>query len=388
MTLEHLGIAVADPAAADLFRVLLGSAPYKAEVVEREGVRTLFFGDRGGAGRSPKLELLEALGPESPVAKYLERRGPGLHHVAFEVDNLREEIERLRAAGFEPLSDAPKRGADGKQVVFFHPRSTGGVLVELCEPAPEWERIAVPFEGGTLHALAAGPEGAPPLVVLHGALGTTESETVCVARRWAADFRVYALDFMGHGTSDAFEDRPLTGEAFTENVVALLDAVGAPRAHVFGFSLGAAVALHFAVTHGARVDRLATLGANVQWSTDEARAMTAAMVAALDAPEGRWGRRLAEAHGMERWRGLAERMVRFTRELPERRLTDAMLAGVHCPTFVIHGDRDRYFDVRHAVHLRHVLPESRLWVIPGLDHPLHRADDRALAAEVAAFFRG
>ena len=388
MTLEHLGIAIDDGRAVDLFRALLGAEPYKVETVEREGVRTVFLGDGGEAGRAPKLELLEALSPESPVATYLEKRGPGLHHVAFEVDDLPAVLARARAAGFTPLSDEPKRGADGKRIAFLHPKTTGGVLVELCEAAPEWERLDVPFDGGHLAVFVAGPPEAPPLVVLHGALGSTAVETVCVARRWASDFRVYALDFLGHGASGAFPDTPLTADGFAANVVALMDAVGVGQAHVFGFSLGAAVALHTAARHPGRVGRLALLGTNVQWSPDEARAMTAAMAAALDDPEGRWGRRLADAHGEGRWRGLAERMIRFTRDLPAHRVSDATLAGVRTPALVVHGDRDRYFDVRHAVHLRRVLPNARLWVIPGLDHPIQRADDRALAAEVAAFLRG
>src|SRR5690606_22944100 len=120
------------------------------------------------AGRAPKLELLEALGPDSPVAAFLQKRGPGLHHVAFEVDDLPAALTRARAAGFTPLADEPKRGADGKRIAFLHPKTTGGVLVELCEAAPEWAPLDVPFAGGTLRALVAGPEGAPPLVVLHG----------------------------------------------------------------------------------------------------------------------------------------------------------------------------------------------------------------------------
>jgi methylmalonyl-CoA epimerase len=388
MTLEHLGIAVADAdAAVTLFTALVGAAPYKAEAVEREGVRTFFIGDGGRAGRAPKLELLEALGPESPVAKFLERRGPGLHHVAFEVDDLPAALTRLGAAGFAPLAE-PKPGADGKRVVFFHPRSTGGVLVELVESAPPVERLAVPVEGGELAAFVSGPPDAPPLVVLHGALGSTALMTEPLARRWASDFRVLALDFRAHGASGAFDGQPLTLEGFSADVLALLDAAGAERAHVFGFSMGAAVALYHAWRRPERVGRVVLLGTNVRWVEEETRTMTAAMAAALDDPDGLWARRLAEAHGADRWRALVERSIAFTRGLPERPFPTDALHRIDRPVLVAHGDRDRYIDLRHAVHLYRALPDARLWVLPGLDHPIQLLDAAAFAREAATFLRG
>jgi methylmalonyl-CoA/ethylmalonyl-CoA epimerase len=127
--IEHIGVAVRDIASANqLFRKLLGSSQYKTENVESEGVTTSFFmvGDT-------KIELLVATGAESPVAKFIERRGEGLHHIAFEVDDIEAEMGRLKGEGFELLSTAPKDGADNKKICFLHPKSTQGVLVELCE---------------------------------------------------------------------------------------------------------------------------------------------------------------------------------------------------------------------------------------------------------------
>ncbi len=127
MELEHVGVAVRDAEAAlALMEALLGTRPYKSQVVESEGVRTHFL----RAGRA-KLELLEALNDESPVARYLEKRGPGLHHLAFEVKDLEAVRDRLAKAGFTVLG-SPRPGADGKDVFFLHPRDTGGVLYEFC----------------------------------------------------------------------------------------------------------------------------------------------------------------------------------------------------------------------------------------------------------------
>ncbi|WP_027376467.1 methylmalonyl-CoA epimerase [Kaistella palustris] len=129
MKIEHLGIAVKSLETSDnLFARLLGEENYKQEAVEREGVTTSFYkvGDC-------KIELLEATNPESPIAKFLDKRGEGVHHIAFGVNDISAEITRLKDAGFTFVSEEPKAGADNKLVVFLHPRSTNGVLVELCQ---------------------------------------------------------------------------------------------------------------------------------------------------------------------------------------------------------------------------------------------------------------
>lgn len=127
--LEHIGIAVKDIKTADtLFSTLLGRSAYKVEAVESEGVRTSFFEISG-----LKIELLEATRPDSPIAKFIEKRGEGIHHLAFEVEDIEQSMEEYKAKGFELISEKPKNGADNKRIAFLHPRSTNGVLVELCQ---------------------------------------------------------------------------------------------------------------------------------------------------------------------------------------------------------------------------------------------------------------
>ena len=133
--IEHLGIAVADlKKSNELFQRLLGNAPYKSESVASEGVETSFFqvGDT-------KIELLQANTAESPIAMFISKKSEGIHHIAFDVENIYAEMDRLKAAGFEILNEVPKKGADGKIVVFLHPKSTNGVLVELCQEDPNPE---------------------------------------------------------------------------------------------------------------------------------------------------------------------------------------------------------------------------------------------------------
>jgi len=127
--IEHIGIAVKDLSAAEaLYTRLLGEAPYKREEVVSEGVVTSFF--RCGPN---KVELLESTRPDGPIARAIEKRGEGIHHIAFEVADIRSEMARLKAEGFTLLNEEPKRGADDKLVCFVHPKSAGGVLVELCQ---------------------------------------------------------------------------------------------------------------------------------------------------------------------------------------------------------------------------------------------------------------
>lgn len=127
--IEHIGIAVKDiNSSNDLFKKLFGVSHYKTETVVSEGVSTSFF----MLGET-KIELLEAKTETSAIAKFIEKKGEGIHHIAYEVDDIYQEMERLKNEGFEVLNKEPKNGADNKLIFFLHPKSTNGVLVELCQ---------------------------------------------------------------------------------------------------------------------------------------------------------------------------------------------------------------------------------------------------------------
>ena len=127
--IEHIGIAVKNLENSNqLFAKLFGKTHYKIEAVASESVNTSFF--KIGAS---KVELLEATDPESPISKFIEKRGEGIHHIAFEVDDIHAEIKRLENEGFQLINENPKHGADNKLVCFLHPKSTNGVLIELCQ---------------------------------------------------------------------------------------------------------------------------------------------------------------------------------------------------------------------------------------------------------------
>ena len=137
MKVEHIGIAVKQLQQAEqLYAKLFQVTPYKRETVESESVTTSFlqFGET-------KIELLEATNSSSAIAKYIEKKGEGIHHIAFEVDNILEEMTRLRDQGIRILNPEPKRGADNKLICFLHPKDCGGILVELCQEIPEKNEI-------------------------------------------------------------------------------------------------------------------------------------------------------------------------------------------------------------------------------------------------------
>jgi len=127
--IEHIGIAVKSlDVSNELFAKLFGETNYKIEEVKSEGVKTSFFkvGDN-------KIELLEATNKNSPIAKFIAKKGEGIHHIAFDVDDIKSEIKRLKKEGFKIINETPKKGADNKLVAFLHPKSTNGVLIELCQ---------------------------------------------------------------------------------------------------------------------------------------------------------------------------------------------------------------------------------------------------------------
>lgn len=129
LKIEHIGIAVKDLKSSNsLFSKLLGKEKFKEEEVAGEKVMTSFFqmGDT-------KIELLAALSSDSSIAKFIEKKGEGVHHIAFEVADIRAEMKRLKEEGFELLNEEPKKGADNKLICFIHPKSAGGVLVEICQ---------------------------------------------------------------------------------------------------------------------------------------------------------------------------------------------------------------------------------------------------------------
>ena len=127
--IEHIGIAVKSLEESNkLFAQLFGKSHYKVEAVESEGVSTSFF----EVGPN-KIELLEATKPDNPIAKFIEKKGEGIHHIAFAVNDIEKEIKRLKEEGFTVLNETPKKGADNKLVAFLHPKTTNGVLIELCQ---------------------------------------------------------------------------------------------------------------------------------------------------------------------------------------------------------------------------------------------------------------
>jgi methylmalonyl-CoA epimerase len=368
--LEHIGIAVDDVAAVvDCFRDVLGVEPYKKETVSEQQVRTHFLDTE-----TAKLELLEALDDDSPVQRFLDRRGEGLHHLAFEVPDLERSMDHLREAGFELLSDRPREGADDKQIVFVHPKQTHGVLVEFCESvSPSWSAIEVPRHDGHISVFERGPRTRPTLLVLHGAAGSTRSATAPLMRRLEPSFHLVGMDLSGHGTSAFPSDRDFSLGLFAEDVRVALEALDLSSANVFGFSLGGGVGLHLAQHSPALVDRLAVFQTNVDWTQAQSERMQRRLD--FDALQERAPDRAAQLRARhDSTARLLEQLRTFVQTLPDA--SDELAQGLpklSTPTLVGAVDRDPLFGPEAPQALHQQLPNARLAILPGEHHNLAKA---------------
>lgn len=365
--LEHVGIAVEDvDAVVECFDEILGVHPYKAETVSEQQVHNHFLD-----ASTAKLELLEALDDDSPVQRFLDRQGEGLHHLAFEVADAEATMERLRNAGFDLLSEEPQEGADDKRIFFVHPKQTHGVLIEFCESTtPSWTPTQMPHRDGTLSVFERGDRRRPSLLVLHGAAGSTLFETAPLVRRLEPSLHVVGLDLSGHGSSSFPSDDTLSLDVFAEDAHSALEALDLSSAHVFGFSLGGGVALHLAQKHPDRVDRLALLQTTVQWNDALAEQMKQRLD--LDALHERAPQRAEQLRSLhDRPDHLFRHLRAFVDRLPDT--SESLwrtLPDLSAPTLVASVDCDPLFgpDVAHA--LSQHLPNARLAILPGEHHSL------------------
>lgn len=372
--LDHLGLAVDAPEpVAALFETLIDERPYKQETVAHQGVRTHFI-----ATETAKLELLESLDATSPIARFLERRGEGLHHIAFEVRDIDAAMAHCRAHDFTPLSETPQPGADDKQIFFLHPRDTHGLLIEFCQSVPaSLTPTFIPHRTGRLALYTAGAPDAPPLLLLHGAAGCTLLETAALLRRLEPYYRVLAVDFSGHGASE--DGSAFSVDVFADNARAVLDYADIGRTDVFGFSMGGYVALHLAHRYPDRVRRLAVHGTAIEWGEARVEAMHRRLNAdAIEARHPQRAEQLAALH--TNWKHLFRRMQAFVAELPDRspRMVEAASTLGH-PTLVSAVDQDDLFPLDAPLGLHGVLPHSRLALLPGRRHALQNVNLDTLA---------
>lgn len=382
--LEHVGIAIEDATEViDTFQDLLGIGPYKTETVDAQQVRTHFINGGGS-----KLELLEATDDDSPVHQFLDRDGEGLHHLAFEVSDAEAAMQTLRDAGFTLLSETLQPGADDKQIFFVHPKDTHGVLVEFCQSvASSWAPRQVPHRDGTLSVFERGNPDDPTLLFIHGAAGSTLNETAPLIRHLEPSFHTVGVDLSGHGASSFVPDGSLRMEAFVQDAIAALDAVDEPSAHVFGFSLGGAVAIRLAQVYPECVGRLALFQTNVRWPADLASRMERRLNL-----ERKPQQPPERAHDVTDVHENPERLFRELRSFIETLpvASEPMwhtLSEVTAPTLVSSVDRDPLFDLDVPRTLHEKLPNAQLAILPGAAHSLTEAPLSILASLVRNFLR-
>lgn len=276
ITLEHVGLAVRDAAAVrHLFESLAELRVYKSERVPREGVETHFL-----SVGCAKLELLAALGSDSPVARFLEKRGEGLHHLAFEVADIKEHMRLVRSLGFTPLTEEAHPGADDKLIFFLHPKETAGILLEFCESQPiPLADTTVLHQGERFAFRERGDRTRSSVVVIPGIGAGSSVDMPALVRHLEPHFHVIALHIPDRQAVMARASGP-------DLVFSVLDARSVSRAHVFGYGAGGHVALHCAMDHPLRVRRLALFGMPPENGGQSRRAITHdALVGGVDRDE-------------------------------------------------------------------------------------------------------
>lgn len=370
--LEHIGIAVDDvEAAISCLGEVLNEHPYKTETVSSQQVRTHFLN-----AESAKLELLESLDADSAVGRFLDKRGEGIHHLAFEVDDVNKTMDRLRSAGFTLLNETPQVGADDKRIAFVHPKETHGVLVEFCETqAPDWSPRHLSHRKGRLAVYERGHRSAPSVLLLHGAGGSTRYDLAPVMRGLEPSFHVIGIDFAGHGSSSFPPSDDLCFEHFVGDVERILRDLDVPEVHLFGFSMGSAVAARAAVAFPDRIRRLGLFAPIFHWSSALVDDMNARLD--LDALQkhdpDRTAQLTAEHEEPER---LFDALRSWIETLPSRNAEmDDVLSSVDRPTLVMGLDADPLatLESSRATHQR--LPNARLCILPGTRHGIRSQPD-------------
>jgi methylmalonyl-CoA epimerase len=366
--LDHIGIATDDVnAVIDCFDDLLGIRPYKAEDVPLQDVRTHFLDTTIG-----KLELLESLDDGSPVQTYLEQWGEGVHHVAFEVNDLEGTMDRLDDAGFTLVNETPQPGADDKRVAFVHPRETHGVLVEFCETKtpPSWSPATVSHRGGDLAYYEQGDPENPCILFLHGAGGTTLLDTAPLMRHLVSRYHVVGVDLCGHGDTSMPDDESVSMDRFVEDVHATLDAVDRSSCHLFGFSLGSSVALKVAADSPELVNKLALFAPNGRWNDELVDTLNSHLnFDALKRHIPKQAERLAHYHqDAERLFPILQDFVGTLPSANEDLI--ATMDRVAHPTLVTGLDEDLLFSIEATEFVYRHLENGRLSILPGQQHRL------------------
>jgi methylmalonyl-CoA epimerase len=280
--LEHIGIAVenAEPV-RELLSNLLGIDVYKTESVPSEGVSTHFV-DVGAA----KVELLESEQKDSAVERFLRRRGEGVHHLAFEVDDLPAVWDRAKALGLNPINPSPKAGADGKQIFFLHPKETHGILIEICRRDRfAGDVVSVPMPHGSVGAFHSGPPDETAVLLLHNAGRSTHDDFDDVIASLDSRLQIVAFDAPGHGASSEWQAASHFLRAADKHARVVLDHFDVGRACAVGTGLGAAVAASFALNFPDRVCGLVMIDPNLLRNAADLEAASQSIRAAAG-PDG------------------------------------------------------------------------------------------------------
>jgi methylmalonyl-CoA/ethylmalonyl-CoA epimerase len=381
--LDHVGWATASVREVlDTLDALLDLRPYRTETSPERRIRTHSL----DAGDVP-LEVVEPLEPNALPARLLDRRGDEIYYLAFAVPDLSAALRRLRRNGVSVLEDGLASGAPDRRRVFINPDDTHGVLIALCEPrVPDWSPRQIHRDDRTLGLFERGDPERETLILVHGSAGSTRLDLTPVMQRLEPALHLVGLDLSGHGASSLPPDNRLSMDRFVGDVEAALDAVEASSAHLFGFSLGTAVALRFAHRHPSRVDRMALFAPKTRWSRQAVSDLQSYLdPKVLSEHHPSRAERLAAEH--DDLDALLAALRAFVDSLPDDSdELHATLPDIPAPTLVAGYDADPLVGMDDLRATYDALPAARLTILPGEHHTLAPGPLGALASVLQRHF--
>ena len=379
--LNHIGIATPDAEAfARMIQALLGRLPYARETIPSQHLEATFIGVNHA-----KLELLQPLAPESPIARFLQKRGEGVHHLAFEVQDIYETYRYVQNLGYTPVNE-PSLGAQGKWVFFLHPKETHGVLIEFCQkpsipltPTAYWE-----YQQVSIAVYQAGNPQNPAVLLLHGALGSVAMELRSLFQALAPDYFVTALDLPGHGHSDPLPDTS-SPHFMVESINHWLQSQEITHWNLFGFSLGGHLALRIA-QH--LPDHISTLALYATHSLHEP-VLQQRVLERLNPehiaqqPEQL---QLLEQYHQADWKKTAGWLQHHLNH-PEAPIAPEALRQILHPTLIAGGDRDPLFPPEATIAFARLFKHAQILILPGATHSLETVPSAHLLPFLRSHFK-
>ncbi len=351
-----------------MLEVLLHRLPFAEDTIPSQGVHALFAGIN-----DVDLEVLRPLTGDSPVARFLEKRGEGIHHLAFEVPDIEATYREVQLLGYTPIAP-PREGARGKKIFFLHPRDTHGILIEFCQKQPL--SLAPTYwthEGVRLAWYTLGNPHHRPVVLLHGALGSVEMELKALMYALEPFFYVIAPDLPGHGRSGDLTPDLAHPQHMTTLLHSFLKHLAFEKGYLFGFSLGGHLALRLALRAPECFHALALHATHSLHKPVLRQRVLARFNPSFLEKKPEWTQAFDRYHGPDRWKETA-RLLQEGLASPDGPIDPERIQTLQLPVLLSGGERDELFPPEVVLAFARHFPQARTLILPGIGHSLEMLD--------------